>query len=248
MARIRTIKPEFPQSQSMGRVSRDARLTFVLLWTLADDSGRLRGNSRMLASLLFPYDDDAPKLLPKWMAELEREKSIVRYVVDSCDYVQICNWLSHQKIDKPSQSKLPAFANVREDSPTPLECSSEDQGPRTKDQGRDQGEDKDHSVSGGNGAHSSYSEDFETFWQSFSPVRKTNKPDAWKAWKDAIKSTDAQVIIQAAIDFSLSPVGMGEYCPGPAPWLRGKKWEDDRRSWQGAKRLSEQLTPKGPSY
>ena len=59
MARIRTIKPEFPQSESMGRVSRDARLCFVMLWTIADDSGRLRGNSRMLASLLFPYDDDA---------------------------------------------------------------------------------------------------------------------------------------------------------------------------------------------
>ena len=57
MARIRSIKPELPQSESMGNVSRDARLTFVQLFTLADDEGRLRGNSRMLASLLFPYDD-----------------------------------------------------------------------------------------------------------------------------------------------------------------------------------------------
>ncbi len=46
MARIRSIKPEFPQSESMGNVSRDARLTFIQLWTLADDSGRLRGSSR----------------------------------------------------------------------------------------------------------------------------------------------------------------------------------------------------------
>ena len=69
MARIRTIKPEFPHSESMGRVSREARLCFILLWTIADDAGRLRGNSRMLASLLYPYDDDAKKQYPDgWKA------------------------------------------------------------------------------------------------------------------------------------------------------------------------------------
>ena len=73
MARIRTIKPEFPQSESMGRVSREARYCFIMLWTLADDSGRLRGNSRMLASLLYPYDDDAGALISGWLDELERE-------------------------------------------------------------------------------------------------------------------------------------------------------------------------------
>ena len=49
MARIRTIKPEFPQSESMGRVSRDARLLFVQLWCICDDHGRTRAASRMLA-------------------------------------------------------------------------------------------------------------------------------------------------------------------------------------------------------
>jgi hypothetical protein len=109
MARIRSIKPEFPQSESMGNVSRDARLTFIQMWTVADDSGRLRGNSRMLASLLFPYDDDAPELIDTWIAELVREGCIVRYKVENQTYIQIENWASHQKIDKPSQSKIPSF-------------------------------------------------------------------------------------------------------------------------------------------
>ena len=116
MARIRTIKPEFPHSESMGRISRDARLAFVMLWTIADDSGRLRGNSRMLASLLFPYDDDAPQLMDSWLKELEGEKCVVRYQVDGQSYLQVCNWLNHQKIDKPTPSKLPEFAIPREDS------------------------------------------------------------------------------------------------------------------------------------
>lgn len=151
MPRIRTIKPEFPQSESMGRVSRDARLAFVLMWTLADDSGRLRGNSRMLASFLFPYDDDAPTCIENWLEELESQNCIVRYIAapDDSQYVQICNWASHQKIDKPSESRIPApdsesirersrvFANDREDS-IPSRARA-DQGPRTKEGTKDQG-------------------------------------------------------------------------------------------------------------
>ena len=56
MPRIRTIKPEFPQSESVGRLSREARLLFLLLFTLVDDAGRSRAASRMLASVLYPYD------------------------------------------------------------------------------------------------------------------------------------------------------------------------------------------------
>lgn len=123
MARIRSIKPEFPHSESMGRVSRDARLCFILLWTLSDDAGRLRGNSRMLASLLYPYDDDAKTLMDGWLSELSSEGCITRYEVQNTSYVQINAWLVHQKIDKPSASKLPEFvkpsrklAKPREDS------------------------------------------------------------------------------------------------------------------------------------
>jgi hypothetical protein len=141
MARIRSIKPELPQSESMGNVSRDARLTFVQLFTLADDEGRLRGNSRMLASLLFPYDDGedghvltTAKDVEAWMVELEREGCIVRYQIDTAYYVQICNWLIHQKIDKPSKSKIPPFVESSRVVANPLEVSSEE---GIKDQGEE---------------------------------------------------------------------------------------------------------------
>lgn len=120
MARIRSIKPEFPQSESMGRVSRDARLLFVMLWPICDDHGRTRAASRMLASLLFPYDDDAPELVDGWLDELEREACIRRYSVNGSAYLEVCNWLIHQKIDKPSKPQFPeppgALARIREDS------------------------------------------------------------------------------------------------------------------------------------
>lgn len=127
MARIRTIKPEFPQSESMGRVSRDARLLFVNLWTICDDHGRTRAHSRMLASLLFPYDEDAGTGVPVWLAELEKEGCIRRYEVDGAQYLQVMQWTKHQKIDRPSKPQFPGIDEApREESREPRERSSEE--------------------------------------------------------------------------------------------------------------------------
>lgn len=127
MARIRTIKPEFPHSESMGRVNRESRLCFILLWTIADDAGRLRGNSRMLASLLYPYDDDAKNKIDNWLDQLSSEGCIARYEVEGTSYLQILHWAEHQKIDKPTPSKLPAFVEHSREVANPRESSATDQ-------------------------------------------------------------------------------------------------------------------------
>lgn len=119
----------------MGRVSRDARLLFIQLWPICDDHGRTRAASRMLASLLFPYDDDAPSLIDGWLSELEREGCIVVYEHEGSRYLQVCNWLKHQKIDKPSRPQFPAFDESSRILANPREHSLLDQGPRIKDQG-----------------------------------------------------------------------------------------------------------------
>lgn len=75
-----------------------------------DDEGRARASSRMLASLLYPYDEDAGSEIEDWLIELESEHMIRRYTVEGCCYMEVRNWLKHQKIDKPSASRLPAFA------------------------------------------------------------------------------------------------------------------------------------------
>lgn len=182
MARIRTIKPEFPQSESMGNVSREARLCFILLWTIADDSGRLRGNSRMLASLLYPYDDDAPTLINGWLDELEREGCILRYSAGGSSYLQIENWLSHQKIDKPSKSKIP---NPREDSRVLGDTSSLDQ---DQDQDQDQEGNTPPSSVRERKPASDYTPEFEQAWAAYPSRPGNSKRDAFKAWSARIKA------------------------------------------------------------
>jgi hypothetical protein len=114
--RIRSIKPEFWESENLSKVSREARLLFIGLFSCCDDVGRARASSRLLASRLFPYDEDAFKKLPNWISELEKQGCIRLYQVDGESYLDIPKWQNHQKIDKPSASKLPPFDDVREDS------------------------------------------------------------------------------------------------------------------------------------
>jgi hypothetical protein len=83
----------------------------------------------MLASLLYPYDDDAPKLIEGWLSELEREFCIRQYEIDSSHYLEIINWLKHQKIDKPTKSRLPAFVGASRTLANPREPSATDLGP-----------------------------------------------------------------------------------------------------------------------
>ncbi len=221
MARIRTIKPEFPQSESMGRVSRDARLCFVLLWTIADDSGRLRGNSRMLASLLFPYDDDAKKLIDKWLGELEREHCITRYQIDGDSYLQVDQWARHQKIDKPSASKIDPPREDSRDFARIREPSSEDQG---RDQGEDQGREGTISPKPPSGADRR----FEDFWNAY-PC-KVGKDAARKAF-DKRKPDDgllAQMLaaVRAQIRSPAWQKDAGQFIPHPATWLTQGRWQD----------------------
>lgn len=199
MARIRTIKPEFPHSESMGRVSRDARLCFILMWTLADDEGRLRGNSRMLASLLYPYDDDAPALIEGWLSELDGEGCITRYQVEGTAYVEICNWSSHQKIDRPSKSKFPCPDEGSRMLANPREDSALDQG---RDQGRDQGEEGSGSAPRKRVAviPKPESVDDQT-WTDFLALRKAKRAPLTSTALQAIETeaSKAKMSLQAAL-------------------------------------------------
>lgn len=208
MGRIRTIKPEFPQSESMGNVSRDARLTFILLWTLVDDSGRTRGNSRMLASLLYPYDEDATNCIEGWLSELEGQKCIHRYVVDGNHYLEVCNWSKHQKIDRASQPKYPAnpekqgtYDDAAEDSTNPRESSTNtrepsmsprEKSPRIKDQGRDQGSRKKDQGEGEDQGGLSKDRGKETstltLSKQFDYLKDPRFEELWNDWLEKMRS------------------------------------------------------------
>jgi hypothetical protein len=95
----------------MRRVSRDARLLFVQLWTIVDDQGRTPAEPDDLAAVLYPSDFDAERYLQLWLDELEAEGCIERYDVEGVDYLRVIHWHKHQQISHPTQSRLPPSPN-----------------------------------------------------------------------------------------------------------------------------------------
>lgn len=109
--RIRTIKPEFWDSESVGALSFGARLLFIATWNLADDEGRLRWNCNLLNGHAFTYDNVPTEQVQKWMNELVDGDFVVSFEAGDkvkSTYAVIVNWNRHQKIDRPQPSKLPA--------------------------------------------------------------------------------------------------------------------------------------------
>lgn len=125
MGRIRTIKPELPKDELLGKLSRDVRLLFVLLFTLVDDDGRFRASAALIRAELFPYDEDLSQHdVAEWLRALEESGRIVCYAVNGQRYGQMVNFRRHQRIEKPSPSKIPPPADDSETPPGILPESS----------------------------------------------------------------------------------------------------------------------------
>lgn len=101
------MKPEVWQDEKVGSVSRDARLLFIGLITMADDAGRFRALPSVILGHAFPYDEDAGRKIKRWLNELLEEGLIDLYEIAGKHYGRIPKWEKHQKINRPNPSILP---------------------------------------------------------------------------------------------------------------------------------------------
>lgn len=112
MARIRTIKPDFFTSDTVSALPLRARLTWIGLWTHCDDYGRCRDNVKLIKAAVWPQDDVSIKDIEADLNTLADRRVILRYVVDSKNYLVVTNWDEHQRVHHPSPSKIPAPPEV----------------------------------------------------------------------------------------------------------------------------------------
>lgn len=217
MARIRTIKPDAFTSDSLSSVSVLARWTFAGLWTYCDDEGRGRADGRLIKAALYPIDDATTlKHVEKALDELEEIGAICRYEVDGKAFLHCPKW-GHQKINRPSESRLP-------------ECSRETHGGlneeslRCVDGNREQGKEQ-----GSESAPKRVSDEdsrFAEFWDAY--PRKTDKAKARTAWAKAVKMHDPSRLISAAASFAISKRDTEtRFIPHPTTWLNGERWDDE---------------------
>lgn len=108
MARSRMIKPEFFNDEKLAILSRDSRMLFVGMWVMGDDYGVVKGHNRWLQSQVFPYEAIPHETFDGWLKELEQAGLVVRFEHSGEQFIYICNFTKHQKVDRPSKSRNPS--------------------------------------------------------------------------------------------------------------------------------------------
>jgi hypothetical protein len=107
MARIRSIKPEFFTSLSIADLDLTARLTFIGLWTQCDDEGRCVDDARLIKAALWPLDDRTAADVDGDLQAIHQAALIIRYEVEGRRYLAVRGWHEHQRVNRPSPSKIP---------------------------------------------------------------------------------------------------------------------------------------------
>lgn len=109
MARIRSLKPEFWDSEDTGTLSPLAALTYAGLWNLADDEGRGRFGAVLIHGRLHAVRPGVtPQKTKAALDELLKRKLLAIYKdADGTPFFYIPTFKRHQKPQKPLPSKLP---------------------------------------------------------------------------------------------------------------------------------------------
>lgn len=233
MARIRTIKPDAFKSDSLSRIHREIRWTFAGLWTYLDDEGRGRYDPRLIKAELYPLDDNVTAAtLESEIDALEAIGSVCRYEVAGKRYIHAPNWLGHQKINRPTASKLPSCDADHAPVMLPPVAFTEDSvsthGGLTIGKGTGNREgNRDTCASADAERVDPILFGFDA-WYSLYP-RKKAKGAAVKAYRAARKKASAAELVaglrRALPEFQQRPV---DKIPYPATWLNAESWNDEQ--------------------
>lgn len=200
-------------SQQVGKLSPIARVLYVGMITLADDEGRLVGDSSYLRGQIFPYDDIAIIEVEEMRNQVEKMGLIKCYEVDDFEYIQHPNWSEYQVIrgDLYKPSTLPS-CNGNVTKPLRKSTLSKDKLSKVK-------------ISKDN----KYTDDFLSFWSLY--PRKVGKGATWTSWKKKKDELpDIKILLEILKKQSEQEQWTkdnGQYIPNPATWLNQSRWEDE---------------------
>jgi hypothetical protein len=128
MARIRTIKPEFWASEALSLLPEATHMLAAALLNYADDEGYFNANPELIRASCFPLREPSVKV-PVILQQLQ-ECGYLRlgFAKDGRRYGHIVNFLKHQKVSHPTESKIKTYDIVWDDSVSPHGVLTEDSG------------------------------------------------------------------------------------------------------------------------
>jgi hypothetical protein len=167
------VKPEFWSSQSLHRVSLEARLLFIGIWNFSDDFGVCLNTNRKILGEIFPHDEQiTERKIEKWKQELIRENLVLPVSYNGTNYLIVRSWKEHQKVDHPSERRwledeiIEKLANEYLNTREPLANNS-----RSKEKGKEKGKEKDDLCVESIISLPFPSERFSTIWKEFQSHR-----------------------------------------------------------------------------
>ncbi len=137
--RIRTIKPEFWTHPILAKLDDGARLLAIGLLNLADDDGYFLAHPTLVRNALRAFDEDSTKTR-RALETLSKVGWIeIREHPEQGQIGKVVNFAKHQRIDRPTASKLSTYFDSTSprrvlDEPSLLEGKGKEQG---KEQGKE---------------------------------------------------------------------------------------------------------------
>lgn len=143
MARIRTIKPEFWADEDLSELPVETHMLAAALLNHADDEGYFNANPKLVKAQCCPLRDDSVSVQESLKMLSEIGYLQIGNGADGKRYGRIRNFTKHQKINRPSASKISEQTITWENSVNPHGVGGEDSPPEgNRDQGtgiREQG-------------------------------------------------------------------------------------------------------------
>lgn len=121
MARIRTIKPEFWQDEDIALLDAQVQLLAIGLLNHADDEGYFKAHPALIKAVVFPYADNSLNI-----HGMLTELSNVGYLrlfegSDRKKYGEVIGFSKHQKVNRPTPSKIKGLEPITDNSVSPHE-------------------------------------------------------------------------------------------------------------------------------
>jgi hypothetical protein len=108
--RIRSIKPDFYESEDVAKLDWDARLVFISLWSYVDDNGVGRDDARLIVAACFPLERDPRESVARVSRAINALESgglVRRFEAEGRSLLLVTGFSKHQRIDKPGRPRYP---------------------------------------------------------------------------------------------------------------------------------------------
>jgi hypothetical protein len=206
------IRPEFWTDSKIVECSTNARLLFIGTWSFADDNGNMDLCAKQIKMQIFPGDTFCIEPL---LNELIKQELLIPYEVGGHKYLNIKNFLRYQRIDKPTKTARPNYAES-------LKLVDYSMSVRHEEKRRE--EKRSNTCKS---IPDAYTADFMQFWQVY--PRRLGKQVAFESFLKVVAKFPPADVIQAATEYARQCARERKeenFILHPSTFLNKDRWKD----------------------